>query len=286
MCRHIRCLICGEETTKAESTPIRHTTGTRYACPRCARNIRGYTQENPVFLPSATQGTFTMSKEFEIPTSARAYTTIENINATMRAYKWLPTSDGTVWVECKSAIYQNMNAYVRVLKSLEEKLGFTRWAEDNTFGTHTNVWTPGYDVEIVRLFYHSLFMPLSETLRAYGDMCREVFGRYIGGWAEPIYNNTWILNHTNFINVQHDGWLEFRINKCVSVAQDIRATKLCIEITQAVSAFCEKVKENRRTLTGDELRAANKRDADKAARKIVNLFRKVAGLGRINATAR
>ena len=179
-----------------------------------------------------------------------------------------------------------MNAYVRVLKSLEEKIGFSRWAADGTYGTHTNIWAPGYDVEIIRRFYHSLFIPLSETLRAYADKCNEVFGRYIGGWAAPIGRYSSPTEHTNFVNVQHDGWLEFRINKCVSVAQDIRATKLCIEITQAVAAFCEKVKNNRRTLTGDELRGANKRDADKTARKICNLFRKVAGLGRVNATAR
>lgn len=294
MARQARCIQCralNGEIRNGETTVLSafmHNTGKRYICTKCSpivESVGGYTHENEVFVGKKTKGGFTLSKEFEVPDSAARVFGREGV-AYFKSNKFIQTDDGTVWYEFKSPIYNNKNSWSRISMDIEKRFG-TSWTTDRSYGTHTNVGHPDFDVNIVRRWYVELFSRLYHTVRNTDDeKLRYVFGRSFREteWADPTPVR-WGADHALMWNVEHSTHMECRLNKWTSYEQDQRATAYAVETTAAIVEFCVAVRKNRETLEGtsDEL-MANREAVDKAARKIDNIFRKHVGLPRVNRT--
>ena len=294
MARTRRCIHCGRSEREATLYPFHHSTGTRYTCERCAPLdvYSGYGRENGATAGNTTKAGFTLSKEFELPGGSSSYFGREGV-AYFVSQQFDPTEDCTVWIEMKSPIYKNLNAWTRTSKAIEARFG-TEWTRLAGYGTHTNVGHPDLDMAIVRQWYKSLFGRLYNTLdevvsdRAERHRIVDLFGRTPVDYAHIAHG--WELEnpqaeHSIIWNVQHETHLECRLVKWTNATQDNNATKYAIETVAAVVEFCNEVKSNRlKTGIIEERIAMNRKSAEKAGRKIDNILRKHLGLPRENKT--
>lgn len=287
MSRIAKCFVCGCVASSYNSLhPFKHTTGTRYICTHCSptagHDVGGYSTENGVFVGKETENGFTISKEFEVPRSA-AMTFGHAGVAYLKSKGFIQTDDCTVWYEFKSPIFNNKNSWARISREIEARFG-TEWTHDSTYGTHTNVGHPDLDVSLMERWYESLFTRLYKTVNeTSAEKVRNVFGRTSCYWAEASLTPEYGA-HTRMWNTEHTTHLELRLNKWTSYAQDKLATAYAVETVGACVEFCNAIRMNRSSLQGDMLVKANRIAAEKAGRKIDNIFRKYVGLERVNKT--
>lgn len=247
-----------------------------FLCEFHTRSLQSYFDENELRLGTIKANRLTYSIELETmrPTfQARLELCIAG---------FLPTSDSTVDAEFKSPIYEGANALKAYLPSIQWMCENGLITIDDECGTHFHVGHHDYInrrfMSYIRRFYHSLFVPLSNVLSANPEKATEIFGREFGYWSAAINERSNALEHTNFINVQHDNTLEFRRMFFANAAQYSRGIDFCREVTEkVVNTFCAEV-ERLGLTEGDTLTTAQKdalkKAADKAARQMVKAFEK------------
>lgn len=231
-----------------------------YMCPTCAVRMQVYSYENPATRgKTGCGGGVTYSVEFETnaPTPA--------MQAYMLKNEWACTSDCTVDAEYKSPIFQSLNPLKKLLPTLEQMQAAGDFSVGSNCGTHFNVGIIGgigYGrMEVVRRAYKLLFKKLSVYLAEHPEECAAVFGRPLNEWAAPIHGDNWCdaMTHTNFINLQHDTHIEFRVAKFCTAAQYMAMAKMCKAMVASVLKFTD-------TPTG--------RSGSKCAEKLVTIFQK------------
>jgi hypothetical protein len=146
----------------------------------------------------------------------------------------------------------------------------------NSYGTHTNIGTinsefPQMHVLRENRYYISLFKPLSDYLYNHTDDCIKIFGRGFVYYAEELTEYSDSLAHRNFINLQHNTHIKYRINKFINANQYFYSVKLCVELTKCVlTNFCDYVDDY--YFEPDKLGHR----ADITANKLVKIFKKYA----------
>lgn len=241
-----------------------------YICGHCASDsaVESYSTENNQFRGVKCGGDFTYSTEFET-----ALDTPE-LRAELVSVDFIPSSDCTVACEYKSPIYRNLKPLAKKLQTVE-KLCRTGYASvDETCGTHFHV---GHETAIspytmlqIAGYYHELFTPLNDYLLEHTADTLRVFGRELGAYdyATPISGSTWEWGHSNFINIQHDYTIEFRLCRFRTAAQYMHVAKLCKDMTACViTNFLAYNDANAET---------RKHKANITANKLVRLFKKYA----------
>lgn len=233
-----------------------------YICPRCKDLKYGYNRENNTFTRQANKDNITVSYEFE--TSSR-----EIESNWLYQYDFIPTHDSTVYVEWKSPIYKNIRGLAKLFRTIESKLHI-----GYDCGTHTNVGTfEGDEMSYIIRFYHSLFVGLSDHMRNNEEKAIKLFGRGFNRWACTIDRSSSPTNHSNFINVEHNTHLEFRMAKFVNANQFLHCTKFCIAVVKAVrNNFINNF--NKSGLTREELKAHRLHKAKITSNKLIALFDK------------
>ena len=288
------CRMCNQ--LGVNKFPVRRRGGNNaYLCEWHTRHMDPYSAENPVYIgdTKASGETFSLELETMRPTlNAR----IELCIAGFR-----PTSDCTVDVEFKSPIYNGFNGISAYLPSIQDLLDTRDIVIDSNCGTHFHTGQKQYITPVymayIRRFYHSLFLPLYSEIAKDSEKVERIFGRSVSGWAELATENTKAVEHSLFINTQHEYTLEFRNAKFVNAEQYVECAKLCREIMRrVVASFCPVVESlglaarrfderqisdyngnsynyGVRQLTVDE-RTALKKAADKTAKQIVKIWQK------------
>ena len=135
-------------------------------------------------------------------------------------------------------------------------------------------------MDYVRRFYHSLFTPLANEMRANPEKTKALFGRNFTGYAQDINEYTDANNRYNFINVTNNNNIEFRLNKFVSAKQAQALTKMEVEMVKCIiTNFCEHFMDTEWDRRRYEKRTAyRKHKAQVAGNKIVKLFHKYANM--------
>lgn len=249
-------------------------------CPACKNKLESYFDVNTTVRGKSYVNPWSYSIELETmqPTLKGK---MELLNK-----DFLPTKDCTVDAEFKSPIFTGMKAPVAICKkTIQPLLDNREIVIDSHCGTHFHVGFAdnsfGKNMRYIRRFYHSLFMPLYEAMAADPDKVKRVFGRNFGGWADGISWNCNPMEHCNFINVQHDNTLEFRLMFFYKDYQYIAAMHLCRKITETVvNNFCANFnlgKEEEDVNDSDpEVIAYRKHKANVAAQKLVRLWNEIA----------
>lgn len=248
--------------------------GNGFLCDYHWRNADPYSADNMLWIGAPKAHGFTASMEFETSyTSKKA-----RIELTANGFR--PTEDATVDVEYKSPCYNGFNALAAILPSLQDLTDAGDMQVGPTCGTHLHIGNREHinrtTMSAIIRFYHSLFVPVCRALEADPDKMEAIFGRCLGGWADRISTTTEPENHRNFINVQHPTTIEFRLCKFKSAEQYARAVKLCRELSEIiVDTFVgkyESLGSPSRYDTTPEQKAALKKAAEKAAKKMVRAF--------------
>lgn len=267
------CIYCGIEQVTAGMirVPMRNR-GEKpaYICERCASSqvIESYSTENNQRRGASIGGGFTYSVEFETAVDS------PELRAELVSVGFMPTYDCTVACEYKSPIYRNLKPLAKKLQTVEKLCDQGFAAVDDTCGTHFHV---GHVTAInpsamlaISSYYHELFTPLSDYLLANVEDTRRVFGRELGAYdyATPISASTFEDGHSNFINVQHNYTIEFRIARFRTADQYMHVAKLCKDLTACIITNFLQYSD-----TDDETR---KHKAHITANKLVRLFKKYA----------
>ena len=195
--------------------------------------------------------------------------------------RFLPTSDCTAHGgEFKSPIYEGACGLKAFLPSIEDMKRSGDIEINDSCGTHLHIGHHEYInplyMSYIRRFYHSIFVPLSNSMEINRYKTEAIFGRYFGNWARAINTRIDAEEHTNFINTQHAYTLEYRICFFKDAAQYSKAIDLCREFNHIViKTFCKKV-ERMGLHEGERLTDAQKTELANAARKtavkLVNAF--------------
>lgn len=234
-----------------------------YLCDSCMDQEYCYSTPNNTRKNKQAKHGLTYGIEFE--TSERN----EESNI-LYQYGFIPTGDcsigGTEW---KSPIYGSLSGLRKMFRSIEDVV----WVGDDA-GTHLNIGTfTSEEMDYIRRFYHSLFIPLCEEMKHRDWETEELFGRFFCDYASEIYLGCYPCGHSNFINVESSNRLEFRICKFISADQYLRCMKMCSEMVKAIrnnflnhfNKYGEKNKTKFR-----------KHKAKIAAGKMVRIFQKYA----------
>lgn len=280
MCRTPKCMCknCNNNgTIKVEIAKRGNRYG--YMCEFHASRLEGYCTENDYRHGSRKVNGFTYSMELETSAST------QKARGELLDFGFLPTSDSTVNVEYKSPIYEGLNAISKQLVSIE-KLTQEEMNIGNNCGTHFHVGHVDHinpaTMEAIRRFYHSIFVPLSDCMKANPEKTTAFWGRSFNqyGWACPINENSNPNEHTNFINMQHAWTIEFRLAKFQNASQYMNVVKFCRDV---VNAVIENFVKHFHDSNIDASRYNNmteyrKHKAQVTAKKIVKLYKKYAGI--------
>lgn len=246
-----------------------------FLCDYHYRNNEGYYTKNNTKQGVKKQHGFTYGVEFETSRS----TPKARIEFTDIGY--LPTHDSTVNCEYKSPIMNGLNQLAKHTVTFERLVNSNDLEVNDSCGTHLHIGGDALSAEAlsyIKRFYHSLFLPLSDALNANPEATKRLFGRALNYWASPIREGCNVTEHTNFINMQHDKTIEFRVCKFVNAKQYMHAVHFCDDtvktvITNFVEHFNDTPKDARRYPT---MTAYRKHKAQTTAKKLIKLFEKYA----------
>ena len=239
-----------------------------YICDRCASEsaVESYSTENNQRRGASIGGGFTYSVEFETAVDS------PELRAELVSVGFIPSYDCTVACEYKSPIYNNLKPLAKKLQTVEKLCSAGCANVDDSCGSHFHVGhktaITHYTIMQIAEYYHELFTPLSDYLIGHAADTRRVFGRELGiyHYATPISYSTWEWDHSNFINIQHDYTIEYRLPRFRTAAQYMHVAKLCKDLTACIVtnflAYNDADNETR------------ERKANVTANKLVRLFKK------------
>ena len=270
MLKTAKCLNCGYEAlTEHMYKIISPSKNYFYICNYCKERENGYHDENSSFSHKAAKHGITWSIELE--------TADRNIESNwLYQYNFLPTSDGSIsGTEWKSPIWKNLCGLNQLFRTIEKKCIF-----DNNCGTHLNIGTYNWQkINMLKRFYHSLFVPVCEHLKKYPEETEQLFGRYFTYYACEITENTNPTEHRNFINIQHDTHIEFRLCKFITADQYMKIIKLCTEWVKTINNnFIAHFNDHEIDNGIEDITAYRKHKAKITANKMIRIVDKYAAM--------
>lgn len=274
MCRNPKCLYCNNEGTVRVQLASR---GGRSAwlCDEHASRMgdESYYRDNSTRRGNANHGfTFSIELEMHRPTAT--------MRAELEVVDFIPTQDCTTDTEFKSPIYESLKPLPKKLATIEKLINEGHGTVTEADGTHFHVGHKdsinATTMDYLRRFYHSLFIPLCEAMKSNSEATVKLFGRNFVHYASPINASTNPTNHANFINLQHDNTIEYRLCKFNNAEQYVNVAKFCKDCTTAIiNNFIEHFNdENFDTRRYANITEYRRHKASVTAQKLVKLFEK------------
>ena len=228
---------CNQVLLPNQGHGFRTKYGQRYLCSNHTlnRGLFGYTYEGfiNVGTPKTTSlAHHTVGVEFETMKDEETEKRYNSLKMILVDSHFLPSSDSTVYVEYKSPIQEGLGTISKLLDTIERE-GFIHCFSNESCGAHMHGYTS--NIAPVRGYYHSIFIPFCEYIKSMNDEKRvEIFGRDFSTWASPIDASTYECQHENFVNVQHENTIEFRLPRITSASQYLNVLKFWREATHHI----------------------------------------------------
>lgn len=269
-----------------------------YICQDCATRNRRYHADNNKVLGTDKANMVLDGIEFECCYSD------EYARNTFFEYGFIPTHDCSIVSEGSGSRYGydgNACEYVSgLMKGLNRASKFALTCDrliadghlkvNNSCGTHFHVSVNSMKdkngnktyVGYIKRFYHSLFIPLTEAMKANPDATKNLFGRTFDGhyakeinqYSDPSYDRyLWV-------NLMNDSNIEFRLNRFENGKQYQNLMKMEVEMVKCIiSNFCEHFMDTEWDTRRYEKRTHyRKHKADVTAKKLVAIYKKYANI--------
>lgn len=244
------CLYCDEELLRGEGYRVFiPSLGKRVVCPKhyATNGLLSYhgnkreredngsiTIGTPKKLPltKTPVGVEVETKKYYDNNSSE-YTTLRML--LQRSFVVKAESDITVSAEFPTEKMQGLATISKVLQSMENH-GLIKYVKDNDCGAHIHVQCD--DILYVRRYYHSLFIPLFNYINnlSRGERIR-TFGSDWRYYASQINTDTNPMVHENFVNVQHNNTIEFRLPRIIGYKQYMQVIKFWREVGYYINNF-------------------------------------------------
>lgn len=267
-------------------------------CRDCAERNERYHAINAKILGTAKKNAVFCGIEFESSFSD------EFARATIFEYGFIPTHDASLnsdeyssrygydgsTCEYVSALMKGLNRASKFCLTCDYLIENGHLKVNSSCGTHfhvsinsmkdengSNTGRNSY-MDMIRRFYHSLFIPLAEEMARDTEKCKKVFGRTFNHYAERPYENCSTNNRYLFINVKADNNIEFRLNRFTSGKQYQNLMKMEVKMVQTiVTNFCEHFMDTDFDRTRYEKRTDyRKHKAEVTAKKLVKIYNEFA----------
>ena len=266
MIKTARCMHCGNENRVENMKKIDSPSKNYfYVCADCSEKEYGYTQENDIFTHKPAKHGLTWSIELE--TSER------NIQSNwLYQYDFMPSYDCSInGSEWKSPIWKNLSGLKQMFRTIEKKCII-----NNDCGTHLNIGTYDFNkIDMLKRFYHSLFIPLCNHMTANQEKTIALFGRDFTDYACIINRHTDPNSHSIFINLQHDTHIEFRLCKFVNAEQFMLCIKCCTDMVKAINNnFINHFNDHEADNGITDITAYRKHKAQVTANKLISIYDK------------
>lgn len=163
----------------------------------------------------------------EIEIDANMQDTIyQRFRGTLERVGYCLESDCTVaGGEAPSPKMRGLAHISKVLQNNED--AFVYFTSNTGAHIHTSTSKIGY----IRRYYHSIWLPLFYYINGHeSEWIIEKFGSDFRHYACKINNDTYPENHSNFVNVQHDNTIEFRLPRIKERHQFMNVLKFWREV--------------------------------------------------------
>lgn len=205
-----------------------------YVCPDCMQVYEYHDKQDRIRWGVNDGDTFTYGFEFEIIPKNRA----SHALLISRDYGMLATYDGSIsfygGIEFKSLVYDSLNGVKQIFRTIEENMVFND-NYDKYMGTHVHIGHGTrftYDFHVWLKFNScKLFDELGEYLQGHPELCRQVFGRTLTGYANWPCDYD---DHESFINLANLTNIEYRLPQFRNATQYFHCVCLCKEFTKAL----------------------------------------------------
>lgn len=226
------CMVCGCVVNKSEGyRRFVRGRGFRIFCCDHALSLEGYHESASYRADSIgtikkmplTRQIIGVEVEIDCDRNDEVY---RRFRGTLERVGYCFESDCTVrGGEAPSPKMQGLAHISKVLQNNEDIFyAFT----ENT-GAHVHVSCN--KVEYLRRYYHSIFIPLCDYISDHSDAWKvEVFGSAFRGYAQPITATSIATAHANFVNLQHDYTMEFRLPRIRERHQFMQVLKFWREV--------------------------------------------------------
>lgn len=286
MLKTAKCTCCHSVNLVSEmvATPMpKRNNANAYMCRRCATQNEWYHTTN-----NKNRGTQKVNQTFvgiELETS---YTS-QNARNQLFEYGMIPTNDcslsGGRTCEYVSGIIQGLNIPSKLALSVEKLINENELEINDSCGTHFHISINAMKDEngqqtymgYIQRFYHSLFIPLCEAMKTNPENTTKIFGRYFqDDYCHTINANTYVNDRYNFINVNANSNIEFRLNKFINAKQFQNLMKMEVEMVQTiVTNFCEHFNDEKiDSRRYENITAYRKHKANVTAKKLVKIYEK------------
>lgn len=245
-----------------------------YLCEFHAYGKYAYHQmKNNLFVGTPKADGFTVGLELET-----SFSTVK-ARAELMTEGYIPTADCTCDVEYVSPIMHGFNIIMKHAETIDALIKAREMKINFKCGTHTHIGNRMYINETtngyMREYYRALFRPLSDEMRRRPDDVLAIFGRSFRTYAMPITAYSYASAHSNFINLQHDNTLEFRLCKFRTAEQYKFLVRMLKDITATViENFIKHYNDEYNTNEYTSIDEYRQHKAEVTARKLVKLFKK------------
>lgn len=139
-----------------------------------------------------------------------------------------------------------------------------------TSSTGAHIHTSTSNIDYIRRYYHSIFLPLYYYIDSHDAEWKiSKFGSDFRHYACKINESTYPENHANFVNVQHDNTIEFRLPRIRERHQFMNVIKFWREVGFFLECY---------DFQEGSLSSINRKEvASKAGKEIVNIAIKYFG---------
>lgn len=305
MCRPTaKCSRCGrifDVTNMVGTISRKRGNQPEYMCARCAAQNERYHAINDKVLGTSKKNNVLCGIEFECSFSD------EYARNAIFEYGFIPTHDASLRSEGAGRRYGydgNTCEYVSpLMKGLNRASKFALTCEhminegslkvNASCGTHfhvsinsmkdasgNNVGHNSY-MDMIRRFYHSLFLPLQNAMNSDLATVERMFGRCNNHYCESITEYARPESDRYlWVNVKADNNIEFRLNRFINAKQCQNLMKMEVEMVQCiVTNFCEHFMDDNFDRTRYAKRTHyRKHKADVTANKLVKIYNKYANM--------
>lgn len=263
------CFVCGRHVAKYEGfVRMVRGRGERIFCSEHADSVMHYhgsevyRAERVGTSKKSSLAKTTVGIEWEMENIHEDYELFLNVRGALERAGFCLEHDGSLddGAEAPSPICEGVKSLSALIHSMANRGEDVFLRGENT-GMHIHAQAD--NMEVFRNWYHTLFIPFCEWIDRHDmDFCNANFGGKFRPYAHAINRNSYVLEHSNFVNMQHEHTIEWRIPRYVSACQTVILLKFWRKVMWMLNSTDWKENADR---------ATRKAIAENAAKKIVKI---------------
>lgn len=228
----------------------------------CYHGSEPYRKEKIGTSKKSSLAKTTVGIEWEMENIHDDYELFENVRGALERAGFCLEHDGSLedGMEAPSPKCEGVKSLSALIHSMANR-GEDVFLRGEDCGMHIHAQSD--NMEVYRNWYHTIFIPFCKWIDEHDmDFCNANFGGKFRPYAHAINHNSNVYEHSNFVNMQHNHTIEWRIPRYVSACQTVILLKFWRKVLWMLNSTDWKVNADR---------ATRKAIAENAAKNIITI---------------